>query len=478
MQILEKEETYMDSELFADLAARSQDGDPDAPEQLLLLAHTPVSFLCRKLLQNDPAAKQLTKEILRAIPGHVDCLGSPEDLEKWLYRTTTSRCMRKLEQLRLEDPDGIHAEAQQESLKIPAKNLDEDQTAQMVLQLVDDLPEYPRLCLLLYCCGGAGIRRISRLTGLTEEAVQGHLDHAQKLLNNQLHKYHRMGIRFAAVSSLPDLLRTAMDNSRDTRDASAMIGGILPKKAAPAAPVRKRRKKANKLLAAVVASALLLLILLVAIVFLELSHQEEPEPTTVSTTLAPTETTAETTAETTMETTEETTSEPTEATTEPTTIPTTEPTETAPPTTEAVVTQTQSGGSSSGASSSGSETGGVYVDGCTSGQHNLEPLNSQAYGKFAGCTTPGWALGICINCHEVISYEDPVNYPPKGHDYREAKTYPPTTTSQGYTEYYCTRCFHTYYDNYVDPLPAETEPPTPETAPAETSSAPATEAVT
>lgn len=454
----------MDSELLAELAAQAQAGDKRALEQLLRASHTPVSWLCRKLLQDDQAAEKLTRTILRSIPAQLDTLEDPAEFEKWLCRTACTRCVQTLQ---LQNPDDPASPAQTEKPRIPSKTLNEAQTTQMVLQLVDDLPETSRLCLLLYSCGMMGFRSIGRLLNCSKDDVLDQLNSAQKLLNVQLRKYHKMGIRFAPIASLPALLRAAMYGDPDPKAAAAMANGILGKKA-PAPKPGRRGKTPTGLIIAVIAAAVLLVLMLAAILFLEVSHRAEPAETTIPTmteTTAPTETEQETT-EPTVETTAETTMETTEEPTESTSAPTTEATIPAAEAASAVSGSAVSASGSSSAAASGSEIGGVYVDGCANGQHNLEPLNSMAYGKFPTCESAGWSMGICIICHQVISYEDPVTYPAKGHDYYAWKVIAPTTSSQGYTLYSCKRCNVCYEADFVDPLPAETEAPAAETGPA------------
>lgn len=261
----------MNTEMFAELAARSQAGDKRALTQLLRLAHTPVSFQCRKLLRSDQPAEALTRQILTAIPDQLDSLSDPADFEKWICRITASRCMQALARM---DRDGLDdADKPANPPVIPAKHLDEEQTAQVVQQLVDDLPEAPRICLLLYSCANLKLKGIAQLTGFPESAVLDHLNHAQKAINIQLRKYHRMGIQFAAIPALSQLLRIAMYNSRDPKAAAAMVSGILVKKpAAPAAPTRKHTSVNKGMLIAVIAVALLLLLMVIAILFLEQSR--------------------------------------------------------------------------------------------------------------------------------------------------------------------------------------------------------------
>lgn len=251
----------MNSEVLARLTVKAQAGDRKALTTLLRLAHTPVSFQCRKLLCNDQAAEDLTREILAAVPRQLSFLKEPAEFEKWICRVTASRCMLALAQLPQEEPPVSTAVPEP-----PAQDLDEAQTAQLVQQLVDDLPEAPRICLLLYSCAGLKLKGISQLTHLPESEVLTYLNQAQKTINQQLRSYHKMGVHFTPIPALSSLLRTAMDASRDPKAAAAMVSSILPKKISPSS---KPSPATKSMRIALIAAGALLLVLLCAILILE-----------------------------------------------------------------------------------------------------------------------------------------------------------------------------------------------------------------
>lgn len=254
----------MYTEQFTRLARKSQAGDRRALITLLRLAHTPVSFQCRKLLRDDRAAEALTRQILAAVPNQLSSLRDPGEFEKWICRITASRCMLALSRT----PEELAAEVPSEPPNIPGEDLDETQTARLVQQLVDSLPQEPRICLLLYSCANLKLKGISQLTGFPAPQVLDYLNQAQKTINAQLRKYHRMGVHFAAIPALSSLVRTAMYDSRNPKAAAAVVSGILPRKA-PASPVRSRPRLDARLLIAIAAAGVLLLMLLAVILFLE-----------------------------------------------------------------------------------------------------------------------------------------------------------------------------------------------------------------
>lgn len=251
----------MNPKVFADLAAKAQTGDQKAMSALLRLAHTPVSFQCRKLLRDDQAAETMTRGILSAVPKTLGTLKDPAEFENWICRVTASRCMLALSEQPPEE-EAVPADLPE----LSEKDLDEEQTVQLVQTLVDRLPSAPRICLLLYSCAGLKLKGISQLTGFPESAVLDHLNYAQKAINQQLRKYHRMGVHFTPIPALSSLVRSAMYGSQDTRAADAMVDSILPPKTAPA---RRRSSVKKPLLIAIIVTAVLLLALLGVIIYLE-----------------------------------------------------------------------------------------------------------------------------------------------------------------------------------------------------------------
>lgn len=252
----------MQTELFATLASKAQTGNRKAMAALLRLAHTPVSYLCRKLLRNEQAAQDMTRGILSAVPKTLGTLKNPAEFETWICRVTASRCMLALTQMSNAEPSEPTALPE-----LSVQDLDEAQTAQLVQQLVDQLPENPRICLLLYSCAGLKLKGISQLTGFPEGEVLEHLNQAQKAINQQLRSFHRKGVHFTPIPALSSLVRTAMYNSRDLKAAAAMVSSILPKKSAPAQKASTPRNRT--LVIAVIAAAALLMGLLALIVYLE-----------------------------------------------------------------------------------------------------------------------------------------------------------------------------------------------------------------
>lgn len=256
----------MNQEELFELVLRSQSGDGDAMEQLLLLTHAPVTFLCRELLQDPQAAEEQARQILNTLYRKLDTLQDPGQYEAWFCRITAARCMQALPQLRW-GSTARETEAPETPLQIPADELDREQTIQAIVSLVQKLPEDLRICVLLHCAAGMHSKTIAQVAGYSPQTVRSHLAQGQQLLQEGLEALYQQGTRFAPITTLNDVLREAMYQIPQGQDPIPMVYGILGKEIPVPPDPEKRLKqilKAVVIALAVTNAALIAVLVLVA----------------------------------------------------------------------------------------------------------------------------------------------------------------------------------------------------------------------
>lgn len=463
----------MDKQTLSNLIERSKNGNRKAMEQLLIFAHTPVLWQCRRLLCDQQLAEEMTERILKALASQIDKIEGADHFHKWLGNVTATRCMRKRDQVIIKDyiPES-------QDLSFPSNELSKAETAQVAQILADSLPEEHRICLLLSACCRVGTKAIAQMTGFAEEAVTKYITEAELGIREQMQVYQNQGVVFAGTLTIGALLRNAMFGKPNRSAAAAMIRKVLPP--IPAAPVQppKRPNNTVKILLCVAIALVLLLVLMICGIMIKNNTLEAEETTlpSITATTAVTETTEVTTEPTTEVTTEPTTQPTTEETTIPETteaVETTEATEvletTVPKTNNNPVTNT---GSTTSNNTTKPTTDPNYNPGQGEDGHTHDFFTVPA-GQNATCTRAAKIHRLCRICNKGVTVDDPDN-PALGHDYQVNIVVAPTTSSQGYTNYKCTRCSDSYDSDFVDPLPApETQPSVVETqAPAEESQAP------
>lgn len=452
----------MDKQTLTNLIEQSKSGSRKAMEQLLYFAHTPVSWQCCRLLNDQQLAEEMTERILKALSSQIDKIENADHFHKLLGNITATRCMRKREQVIIKDyiPEN-------QDLSFPSNELSKAETAQVAQILADSLPEEHRICLILSACCRVSTKAISQLTGFAEEAVTKYITEAELGIREQMQVYQNQGVVFAGSLAIGALLRTAMYSKQDRSAAVAMIRKLLPPVASVPAPIKppKRPNNTIKILLCVAVALVLLIVLLICGVLMGRSTADIEETTMPSTTSVTevTETTEATTEATTEETTEPTTEPTTELTTEATTVP--ETTEvvvmTKPP---AVPENTAPKTSSNSSVDLGAP--GLDIIKKPSGSDYNKPDDGHTHEYISmgspgnpTCTKPGRVYRVCKHCNTGVEADDP-SRPALGHDHQLDRVVPPTTSSQGYTIYKCTRCSDSYKTDYVDALPTpETQAP-------------------
>ena len=212
----------MNRETLSELVKKSQGGDREALRELLLHAHTPVLYQCRKLLGDEETARMLTEEILVFLAQKLDSLEDPDGFEKWVGGITAARAMRTLREMEKKE-----AAAPEKQVSFPSETLNKAQTAQVAALLADALPEKYRMCLILRTCCGLKPMAVGKLLGLEEETVDQYLEKAENAINHQMQRYRERGVTFAEGITLYGLLRRAMYLEPEAELAEAAVAGIL-----------------------------------------------------------------------------------------------------------------------------------------------------------------------------------------------------------------------------------------------------------
>lgn len=452
----------MDKQTLQNLIEESQKGKRKAMEKLLTFAYTPVSFLCRRLLNDLQAAESMTEIILKALSAQIDKIESTDHFHKWIGNVTATRCMRMREKIDIKE-----FTSDSQYLDFPSNELSKAETAQVVLILADLLPEDLRICLILSACCRVSTKGIAQMTSIEAGAVAENLAEAERGILEQMHIYQSQGVVFEGSLAVAALLRTAMFGKQNRETAAAMVrkvlSPVLPASATVAPvpkPVKPPKKPNNtvKILLCIAVALVLLVVFLICGALMS-NNAQDPEETTLPSTIA---TTAAT------ETTEATTEATMEATTEPTTEPTIEETP-VPETAETLETTETTEVPETTAPKNGSKP--VTNTGSTTTNNTPKPTTDPSYnpgqgedghthdfftvpaGQNATCTRAAKIHRLCRICQHGVTVDDPDN-PPLGHDYLVNIVVQPTTTSKGYTIYKCTRCSDSYDADYVDPLPA------------------------
>lgn len=228
----------MEKERIAELVRKAQSGDSRAMERLLQLAHTSVSYQCRKIMTHAEDAEDMTQEVLIKIYNSLDTLKEPEKFLGWANSIAARRCInerkRNPKDLQFaEDEEGHSVLDDIEDLdtqNVPDAALDSAETVRMVQELVDGLPDAQRTCTYLYYYNQMSVQEIAEMVGVSEGTIKSRLNYARKTIKEGVQSLEKQGIKLYGLSPLPVLfhfLQRSAEIGADATAASAMAKAVL-----------------------------------------------------------------------------------------------------------------------------------------------------------------------------------------------------------------------------------------------------------
>ena len=216
-----------------DLVRRARTGDREAQGQLYGQMYKRVYYLCLRLTQQSEDAEDAAQEAFlsafRALPG----LEDPAAFEGWLFQIAANKARKLLAKRGRtvdlpEDEDGrtlLDDLPERDEALIPEAAADNADKRQIILSLIDALPEAQRECVYLFYFSELSVKQIAETLDCSEGTVKSRLNYArQKIKDGVLTTEERDGIRLHAL--VPIGLFFAKDFDLATAGiAAASLGG-------------------------------------------------------------------------------------------------------------------------------------------------------------------------------------------------------------------------------------------------------------
>ena len=210
---------------LTELVRQAQAGDQQAMGRLYEQTSQRVYALALRLTNDPELAMDVVQETYLSALQHLDSLRNPEAFISWMFQIAANRCHRLHKQQgrfvpvsREEDEDGGFLEAIPDPDEgiLPESVADNVETRRLVMELVDQLPEAQRECVILYYFSHCSVDQIAEIQGCAPGTVKSRLNYARKKLKEdvlaleerdgiRLHTLVPIGILFQCLTSeLPD----------------------------------------------------------------------------------------------------------------------------------------------------------------------------------------------------------------------------------------------------------------------------------
>lgn len=189
----------------------AQQGDPEAQTALYEAMYKRVYYLAFRMTRSAEDAEDAVQEAFlsafRALPN----LANPNAFEGWLFQITANKCRNVLSKSGRytqlpEDEDGntILDELPEENEGlIPASALENQAHREIILSIIEALPQQQKECVLLFYYSELTVAQIAQVLDCSEGTVKSRLNYARKKLRDGiLETEERDGIRLHTMVPL------------------------------------------------------------------------------------------------------------------------------------------------------------------------------------------------------------------------------------------------------------------------------------
>ena len=166
---------------------------------------------CLRLLKDPEEARDMAQEVYLTVFLKLNTLKKPEAFFDWIKVIKVNKCKNKLKEnnpyFLFEDANGpaqpLYEEKDQTDPYAfiedkhdqisPDKTLDTKETQELLINLIDDLPDAQRMALILFYYDDYSIREISRIMDISEGTVKSRLAYGRLGLKRALEKEKKKG---------------------------------------------------------------------------------------------------------------------------------------------------------------------------------------------------------------------------------------------------------------------------------------------
>lgn len=226
----------MDKAELTTLVARAGQGDGDAFAQVYQASFQHVYYTAKKILRDEQQAQDITSEVYITAYQKISQLRDPGAFMGWLRQITAYKCANHMQKKKEvlyapaggEDDDSGLPDVEADISEQPDAVLEKASTKQIILDIINKLPEERRAVVLMFYFQQLTIPEIAAATGKAEGTVKSALNAARKQIKMAVEKEEeRSNIKLHSISAA--FLFRLLAEDAAAAPAPAIAQGILQK---------------------------------------------------------------------------------------------------------------------------------------------------------------------------------------------------------------------------------------------------------
>ena len=225
-----------------ELLERARAHDRQALTELYEATKLEIYRCIHALVRDEELTLDIQQDSYLQAFSHLDQLREPESFLPWLRQIAVNQARAQLRRRRptlfTELREDGEPEPELPDLRpeaSPELALDRKETARLVREILDGLPDGQRLILGMYYYENIPIRQIAADTGLSQGTVKAQLFKGRSRVEQEVRQLEAKGVKLYGLSPLPFLLALLKRSEPAAEAGERVLAGVLPQAAESAA---------------------------------------------------------------------------------------------------------------------------------------------------------------------------------------------------------------------------------------------------
>lgn len=202
-----------------ELVLKAKSGDQQAMEQLYEMTYSRVYCTIRVMVKDEQETLDLLQDSYIKAFKHLNQFEGTEKFLPWIQqiaRNTAKDWLKKkhpafFEDLRSEKKTEWESPAEEQIMDVndgnwPEKVLDREETARLIREILDGLPEDQRVVIEMFYYEKLSVKQIALALGLSESAVKSRLFYGRRKIETKVLALEKKGTRLYGLAPIPFLL--------------------------------------------------------------------------------------------------------------------------------------------------------------------------------------------------------------------------------------------------------------------------------
>lgn len=219
------------NEQFIEIVNSAKSGNQEAFEALYNMTKDSTYFVAINIANNEHDALDILQDSYIKAFRKIDTVNPPELFDNWLnsiVANTAKDYLRKKKPLFFDDIKGTlpddYVEEETNASYIPHQSIDNNETSRLIMDIINELPEDQRLCILMFYYEDMSVADIATSLDISVSNVKYRLYAARKVIKAKVEKLEKNGTKLygaAPLAILPSLFANTSKISAVSHPAPA-----------------------------------------------------------------------------------------------------------------------------------------------------------------------------------------------------------------------------------------------------------------